>query len=207
MTRKMGWFFVAAATAILTFAIADDAQAWGRRGGSNGSNGSWGSNGGSWGSNGGSWGGRRGRRNGSWGSNGSWGGNGSHGGYSNGSCGSHGGNGGYREGEVIYGEEESAPEAPREDEGASEHEANYRGERMRDEQVRSETTFESDRQATRETDRQERVATRDSESRSSDASRSANEQQLNESRSNENAPQLSPPEQPASSREENQPST
>jgi hypothetical protein len=128
MTRKFGLYLVAAATAILTFAVADDANAWGRRNGSCGSNGGYSSNGGSFGSFGG-----RGwrRRGGSWGSNGGNGSYGSNGGHyvSNGSCGSHGGysshSSSHHEGEVIY--EES--------EGSVEHEARYH--------ERSESTFDS----------------------------------------------------------------
>jgi hypothetical protein len=101
MTRKLGSILIALATVCIVLADASDAQARRRGGGSNGSNGSWGSNGGSNGSHGswggrgrrngshGSWGGRW-RRNGSHGGNGSYGGNGSHGGYNNG-CGSNGG--------------------------------------------------------------------------------------------------------------------
>src|SRR5687768_16179771 len=92
MTRKLGSILIAIATLCIVLADASDAQAR-RRGGSHGSNGSWGSNGGSNGSHG-SWGGRW-RRNGSHGSNGSWGGrwrrNGSHG--SNGSWGGNGSHG------------------------------------------------------------------------------------------------------------------
>src|SRR5262245_11813304 len=89
MSRKLGLYCVAAATALMTFAVADEAQAWGRRGGgSSGSDGGYSSHGGngSFGSFGGR-GRRRGR--GSWGSNGSFGSYGSNGGYNNGSHGGH----------------------------------------------------------------------------------------------------------------------
>jgi len=126
MSRNFGWYCIAAATALMTFAVTD-AQAFGRRNG-----GSCGSNGGynSYGSNGsnGSFGGRFHRGRGSWGSNGSHGSNGSNGGYNNG-CGSHGGYYNGRGGEVIYGEVQNGESKP------VEHEAQYH--------ERSDSTFES----------------------------------------------------------------
>jgi hypothetical protein len=127
MSRKLGLYCIAAATALMTFAVVDDAQARGRRNG-----GSCGSNGGynSYGSNGsnGSFGGRFRRGRGSWGSNGSFGSYGSNGGYNNG-CGSHGGYNHGHNGEVIYEVHEGEESKP------VEHEAQYH--------ERSETTYES----------------------------------------------------------------
>jgi hypothetical protein len=207
MTRKLGLYLVAAAVGLLTFATADDAQAFGRRnGGSCGSNGGYSSNGGSWGGNGGSFGGRfRRHRNGSNGSHGSNGGYnngcGSNGGYSNGcgsnggynnGCGSHGGysNGYHHDGDVHYG-----------DDVRVEHEANYGD--------RSERTYD-DRRDIRgmrapavagaiETSQDRDSAEQRDESRDAASQERSNENQATEGTSNqsESNPELSPPE-PAS---------
>jgi hypothetical protein len=172
MTRKLGLLCVATATALLTFAMADDAQAFGRRGnGSCGSNGGYSSNGGSWGSNGGSWGGRR-HRNGSFGSfgsnGGSWGGRrngscGSHGGHyedADTGCGSHGGsysgNGYHHEGEVVYGDEDRGYRETREarrDSYRVEHEAEYREGRAEARIGSDDRSIEANRDEAREADR------------------------------------------------------
>jgi hypothetical protein len=212
MSRRIGLYCVAVATALLTFATADDAQARGRRNGSCGSNGGYGSNG-SFGSNGGSFGGFF-RRNGSHGSNGGYGSRGG-----NGSCGSHGGyHNGHRNGDVHYGE---APEAPDEagvrierrgevrvgDRGVrEEREARYRGER-------AEGTFDTRRQPMPapqdrpriEAEAEDRPADEGREAAREPADQSQAEQdQAEQAQPGQEQPQLSPPQQSEQGQEQPQ---
>ena len=185
MTRRIGLFLVAAATAALTFATSGDAEARGRRNGSFGSNGSHGSYG-SYGSNGsfGSFGGRFSRRGN--GSNGSYGSYGSNGGY--GSCGSHGG--------AYDGNHEEA--APEESNEGEKHEAGYRGERTLD--TNQPTPAREDQQRV-ESQGQDRAA---SENR--DANRdSAGQPQADQNRTEANSPDLNPPQQPSQDQQQRQP--
>lgn len=206
MSRKIGLYLVATAIALLTFATADEAQAWGRRGG--GSCGSWGGyNSDNDNGSHGSFGGRFFRRHGSFGSRGgrgSHGNHGSHGGYNRcesscdtcNSCESSSDSRStcgephevqYNDGEERH-DVQPAPESPEEAKAAEEHQAGYRD-------------VESDPQTDQEleADRNDQRAAEQAD----DQSREANQDQAPSpvAKEGDNAqrnPELNPPERPAS---------